>query len=277
MVRIMNETTKPLLKSQINSIYRSFDTIGDIAVVKIPENLHSKKILIGKALLKDLKQIRVVMMQSGPVTGELRKRDLKYLAGERRTKTLHKEYGCSFIVDPSQVYFSPRLSTERMRIAMLVEPGERILNMFAGVGPFSILIAKQQPLCSITSIDINPNAHRMAKENARINNVSNQIEEILGNAKEEVDNIRGKFTRVLMPLPESAMEYLDYGIKALKEEGGWLHVYTHLHASTRDEALIIAKNNLDERIRGRGRSQISRIVKEVGPGWFQVVVDAEIS
>jgi len=119
----------------------SYDIIGDIILIKLPENLIKYKEEIGKSLLKINKNIKTVCLIQ-PVTGELRTRDVKVIAGEKRTKTTHKEYGLTFNVDVEKTYFSPRLATERKRVVSLIKPDEMVVDMFAGVAPFSIMIAK---------------------------------------------------------------------------------------------------------------------------------------
>ena len=145
MGRALKEVLTTVLSAdELESLYSSFDTIGDIIIIKISDALRQKKRLIGQTILEYLKPVKVVLMQKGPVDGEFRTRDLEHLAGENRTTTIYKEQGCSFLVDVTKAYFSPRLSTERLRIANLVKPNERVLNMFAGVGAFSMVLAKAQ-------------------------------------------------------------------------------------------------------------------------------------
>lgn len=254
----------------------SFEIIGDIAIVKMPHTDKSKRKTIGEALLRDIRQIRVVLAQKGPIGGEYRIREMEHLAGEPRTTTIHKEYGCSFSIDLSRVYFSPRLSTERMRVADLVTPGEYVLNMFAGVSPFSILIAKKQPQCTIVEIELNLVAHELARKNAVRNKVSERIEQIHGDTKRELEGVKGRFDRVLIPLPESSFEFLESAIRSIKKQGGWIHFYAHMHGRSNADAIESARVKLEEPLRSRGSLRYSRVVKGIGPGWYQIVADLEI-
>ena len=205
---------------------RAFDIVGDIAVIKIPEKLLLKKQLIGQALIQVHQHVRTVLNQTTPVRGEFRTRELEVIAGEPRTETTHREGGCSFKVDLSRTYFSPRLATERLRVAKLVKPGEIVVNMFAGVGCYSILIAKHSEAARVYSIDKNPAAFEYMRTNIRINKVGDRVVPILGDAREVVEaHLRGKADRVLMPLPELAREFFDVALLALKPEGGVVHFY----------------------------------------------------
>jgi tRNA (guanine37-N1)-methyltransferase len=205
---------------------RAFDIVGDIAIIKLPEQLLPKKQLIGQALLDVHRNLRTVLLQVGPVSGDFRTRDLEIIAGEAKTETIHRESGCIFKADLSSVYFSPRLAYERMRIASLVKPGEVVANLFAGVGCYSIVIAKHSQVALIYSIDINPAAFNYARENIRLNKVGDKVIPLLGDAREIVEReLRGAADRVLMPLPERARDFLDTAFLALKPKGGVIHFY----------------------------------------------------
>ncbi|MGC8850371.1 MAG: class I SAM-dependent methyltransferase, partial [Candidatus Bathyarchaeia archaeon] len=136
---------------------KSMDVIGDIAILKSSSEEPIGREL-GEGLLREAPYLKVVLKQSSPVTGDFRIRSLEWLAGERRTITYHREYECIFKVDVAKVYFSPRLSNERRRVAEMAVEGENVLNMFAGVGCFSILIAKRLKEVKVYSIDLNPDA-----------------------------------------------------------------------------------------------------------------------
>jgi tRNA (guanine37-N1)-methyltransferase len=206
--------------------FRAFDIVGDIAVVKLPGGLLPNKHLIGQALIKVQRNVRTVLNQTTPVRGEFRTRELEVIAGEPRTETVYREGGCSFKVDLAKAYFSPRLATERLRVARLVKPGEVVVNLFAGVGCYSVLIGKYSGATKVYSIDKNPSAFEYMLENIRINKVGDILVPILGDARDVVENrLAGQADRVLMPLPELARDFFDVALKALKPVGGVIHFY----------------------------------------------------
>jgi len=226
----MQRNLRGVLRGQLSDEelrrFRAFDVIGDIAVVKLPESLLPKKHLIGEALMRVHRHVRTVLLQVGPVGGEFRTRELEVVAGEPRTETTHREGGCAFKVDLAKAYFSPRLAHERARIAGLVEPGEVVINLFAGVGCYSIIIAKHSRAARVYSVDKNPVAFEYMCENIRVNKVGYRVVPILGDAKEAVEKrLAGQADRVLMPLPELAREFFEVALKALKPEGGIVHLY----------------------------------------------------
>lgn len=157
-----------LSEKESEDLFSAFDQIGDIIIVRIPDSLLSKKKIIGKTLLDQVKTAKSVFYQSSSVEGDFRTRDLEILAGVDKTETEYKEFGCRFIVDVEKAFFSPRLSTERDRIAELVQDGEIVINMFGGVGMFSIIAAKRKK-CTVYNIDINPIAAKLCEKNIRLN------------------------------------------------------------------------------------------------------------
>jgi len=226
----MSNDLREALKGQLSEDelkqFRAFDIVGDIAVVKLPEALLPKKNLIGQALMKMQRNIRTVLNQTSPVKGEFRTRDLEVIAGEQKTETTYHEARCIFKVDLAKTYFSPRLATERLREAKLVKPGEIVTNLFAGVGSYSIVIAKHSRATTIYSIDINPSAFDYMETNIRINRVGDRVVPILGDAREVVQKrLARKADRVLMPLPELTHDFFDVALAALKPSGGVIHFY----------------------------------------------------
>jgi len=157
------------------------------------------------------RNVKTVFAQTSPILGDFRVRELRLLAGEDKTSTKYRESGCVFAVDVEKCYFSPRLSHERLRVAGMVKPGETLVNMFAGVGCFSIIIAKTVGQTKVFSIDVNPTAVKYMEENVRINRAYGKVIPLLGDSKEIINaQLQGKVDRVLMPLPEKALEYLPY-------------------------------------------------------------------
>jgi len=226
MPRNLREALRGQMPDEELKQVRAFDIVGDIAVVKIPEKILPKKQLIGQALMQVHHHVRTVLNQTTPVRGEFRTRELEVIAGEPRTETTHREGGCSFKVDLAKVYFSPRLATERLRVTNLIKPGEVVVNLFAGVGCYSVLIAKHSEAIKIYSIDKNPAAINYMRENIRINKVGARVVPILGDARDVVETrLMGKADRVLMPLPELAREFFDVALLALKPGGGVVHFY----------------------------------------------------
>ncbi len=264
-----------LSENEIAELYGAFDQVGDIIIIRIPDSLVSKKKTIGKILLERVKTARSVFYQSSPVAGDFRTRHLELLAGEDRTETEYKEHGCRFKVDVGKAFFSPRLSTERERIANLIQEGEIVINMFGGVGTFSIIAAKKKK-CTVYNIDINPYAAKLCDENVKLNKLMGRVESILGDATEIIeDKLSEKGDRVLMLLPERSDEFLDSAIKASRRNG-IIHYYCHIHAEKKNEVSKLAKAHFQHVTKIKSDILDSKIVRPVGPRFYQAVVDVKI-
>ncbi len=197
-----------LTEDELKLVRRSFDVIGDIAIVEIPKELENKEKIIGEAILEHNKHIKVVAKKLGKTQGVERIRPVKIIAGENRTKTIHKENGCKFIVDIAKVFFTPRLSTERLRVIRQVKPGEEVLDMFAGVGPYAVPIGKKT---HVHAVDINKYAYDLLKHNIAINK-SNVTPYLMDVRKVDV-----KADRIIMNLPHESHLFLDVAKRVSKD------------------------------------------------------------
>jgi len=257
-------------KDELESLVASFDLIGDIAIIEIPEALEKHEAKIGEALLCVHKNLKTVLKKLGPMEGEYRTRKLKCIAGEDRTETIYKESGVRMRFDVAKVYFSVRLATERKRIADLVQDGEKVLVMFAGVGPFALVIAKNKPNSRITAVELNPEAVRYMKENIALNKMQN-IEAVEGDVKKVFFDKSG-YDRVIMPLPKGAHEFLDVAYSAVKNKGT-IHFYTFSDAKAPFiEPLMRIKDAA--KLSGVSAEPSSmRIVRPFSPATVQAVID----
>ncbi|MCS7143832.1 MAG: class I SAM-dependent methyltransferase family protein [Archaeoglobaceae archaeon] len=218
---------KEMLRDKLNEeelkiLRRSFEIIGNIAIIEIPEELISKKELIVEAMIKKHKHIKTILRKVGEVDGIFRVARYEKIYGEE-TETMAKEHGCRFLVDPTKVYFSSKLSTERERIARLVKEGERVLVMFAGVGPYAIVIAKLSKAEEVVGVELNSIAVEYFRKNVQLNKVENVVV-IEGDVAEVVPKL-GKFDRILMPAPYSAENFV-WLLKGRLKIGGVAHYYT---------------------------------------------------
>ncbi len=263
-----------------SEVPRSFDIIGNVAIIKLPKSLLPHKQTIAKAIMQTNRHIRTVLLQTSAIDGNLRLRKLAWIEGRRTWKTVYKENKVVFEVDLRRVYFSPRLSFERMRIASQVKPGEVVVNMFAGVGCFSIVIAKNSQVERVFSIDVNPDAWGCAKRNVSLNGVEDLVVVLLGDATKIVPSVlTGVADRVLMPLPLLADQSLKAAIEGLKPDGGIVHYYTHLHVRKSENPVSLAWSRIQSRLHDDGISATlkeGRRVRSIGPRKYQVVLDIQI-
>lgn len=249
------------------------DVVGDIAIVRLDGFANKEKREIGEALIAEMKNVKVVMEQKGGIGGEFRLRQLKHIAGERRTLTLHRENGCAFKVDVKRTYFSPRLSTERLRVAEETSQKERVLNMFAGVGPFSIAVAKRAG-AKVTSCELNAFASELHGENDRLNRVEDLVDVINADAAELPQLVRTRFDRILLPHPSEADRFLPAALEMAKK-GARLIYYRHLLGVDEAEAAKALREELSALLPPSSKCTLRR-VREVGPRWLEMAAEIRL-
>ncbi len=248
----------------------SFDVIGDIAVLKIPEPLRPHRAEIGRAILAWNRALRVVAQDRG-VAGPFRIRDLEIIAGEPRTTTVHAEFGLRYHADVARAYFSPRLGSERLRVAEQVVPGERVADPFAGVGPYAILIAKRRRPGAVIASDANPVAVAYLRQNVAANRADVEVRE--GDAR-LVLREAAPLDRIILDLPHSAMEFLPDALAALGPRGT-VHVYGILEDADREDRVRAIR----EAVRAAGHTVGSirtHVVRAYAPTQHHVAFDVTV-
>jgi tRNA (guanine37-N1)-methyltransferase len=277
--RTLTEALKGDLPDRLLAIVpKSYDVLGRIAIVELPDQLVSFDELIGRSLLKILPSVRTVMAKAGAFSSDYRTRDLRLIAGEDNSITQYKEHGCIFEFDVRTVFFSPRLAQERLRVASQVQPGETVVDMFAGVGPYSILAAKKQALSTVYAVDANPSAFKFLVSNVLTNRVLRNVKPMIGDVREVVNSNLSKLAdRLIMNLPGKAADFVDVACLSLNERGGVIHFYSFESA---EKPCEVASEKLRRRVEESGRELKSilsvRVVKEIAPYRFQVAVDARV-
>jgi tRNA (guanine37-N1)-methyltransferase len=275
LAQLLEDKFPPYL---LPSLPRAIDFVGDIAIVEIPPELETYKSAVGEAILKMNKKVRTVLAKAGAVGGTYRLREFTVIAGEPETETIHREYGSLYYVDVSKAFFSPRLSFEHRRVASLVEEGETVVDMFAGVGPFSIQIAKKHQDVNVYAVDVNPDAVEYLKKNVRVNRVVGKVHPVLGDARQVVKSKLSAFAdRAIMNLPEKAMEFVDVACETIKPSGGTVHFYSFVNKS---DSLEILAARFADAVKKSGRSVektlFARLVREIAPYEWQAVLDVRI-
>ena len=268
-----------LSPEETEKVYSAFDQVGGIVIIKIPDSLESRKFVIAQAILGRIKTAKSVFAQASAVQGDYRVRALEFVAGENTTLADYKEHGCRFKVDVAKTYFSPRLSTERKRIADQVKDGETVVNMFAGIGTYSIVIARTNKTCRVYSIDSNLAATDLCETNIRLNKVRDRVVSLHGDAAKIIrEKLVGQADRVIMPLPEKAREYVADAVLALKPTGGTVHYFAHVKADSRKSSAAAGLKDAQEAFSNfASRIGHVQVVREVGPRVYQVVADVSIT
>ncbi len=251
----------------IRAELRAFDLIGDVAIIEIPEELWERRFEIGEALA-EVHSVGAVYAKKSAMEGTYRVRKLELIWGEDRDVALYREHGVVMEVPFKEAFFSPRLSTERARIAQQVKPGEKVLVLFAGVGPFALVIAKACPTCEVVGVELNPKAVEAFQRNVELNKLTN-VRVVLGDAAKFSEK---GFDRVLMPLPKDAEKFLSVAEEAVRNRG-IIHLYSFV-----DRRQPLAE--LLEKVRDNMKSHIQPLfwkrVRDYSPTTIQMVLDFRV-
>ena len=265
---------KKLTKKEMMYLKAAYDIVGSIAIIEIPRELVKKQKVIANTLLWLHKQVHTVVKKKGIHAGELRLQKVVVLAGEKTKETIHVESGTRLKVNVEEVYFSARLSTERLRVAKQIKKGERVLVMFSGCAPYPCVFSRNTKAKHIFGIELNKKGHELGLENVRLNKAKN-ITLFQGDVRKVIPKLmktEKKFDRVLMPLPRDASQFLDLALNVVKKKGK-IHLYDFVAKedfpqASKEKIKVACK-------KARKKCRILRAVQcgSYAPGRFRVCVD----
>ena len=256
----------------LGKVPSSYDVVGEVAVIELPRELRGYERAVGEALMRLHPRVRTVLAKGG-TRGVFRVRELRVIAGSGATETTHREHGCTYKLDLAKMFFNPRMSGERLRVARMVKPGEKVLDMFAGVGPFSILIARLQPDVEVLAIELNPEAYRYLVENIRLNRVEGRVKAIWGNVGDILKRLDETFDRIIMDLPRDSLKYLPIALRRSRA-GTVIHLYWNgvdSEEAFKEIGRIAEKARRDLRLLGVRR------VMETAPRTYTWAIDMEVA
>lgn len=247
----------------------SYDLLGNIAIVKFEKGEDKKK--IAGRILKEHNAVKTVLEKAERVKGRLRKIKTKWVAGEKNKISRYKENGCVFVFDVDETYFSSRLSGERLEVAGKVKRKDSVLVLFAGVAPYSIVIAKLSKCKRVVSVELNKKASKYAEQNVKLNKVDNRVEVLQKDVKKL--NLKEKFDVIVMPRPRLSETFLSYIWKFCKK-GTTVYYY----GFGRDPSVVVDEIK-KEAEKGKKKIKIMRIKKagEIAPYKYRWRVDFRIN
>ncbi|GAB6878489.1 class I SAM-dependent methyltransferase family protein [Halorubrum gandharaense] len=217
------ERDRPRTPAEILGFEPSLERLGDIVIVDEDDDERARE--IADAVMASDIPCETVLNRASPIEGELRVRQWDVLAGNG-TETVHREYGHEFLLDVAEVYFSPRLATERHRVAEQVTDGEYVVDMFAGVGPYAVPMAAHG--ADVLACDLNERAVEYLRENAERNGVADRITAVAGDVRELGNEYDDTADRIVMNLPHSANEFVDTAVR-LAGDDCVVHYYDIQH------------------------------------------------
>ncbi len=224
----IKDKLKLLLKNKIplefiEQIPSGYNVTGDIAIIRFQSSLSERyKHIIGKEIIKLDPRVNVVVEQTNTLSS-IRKPVIRFIAGEFRTTTIHKELGTEFFIDVARITFSPGNKAERERLLQIITDGEIIVDMFACIGNLSLPLTVHHPNVKVYGIEKNPAAYYFLKKNVSKNNLSERYFPIFGDNR--LTTPKNIATRVIMGYFEIDNIQLKVALNALKNKG-WIHYHT---------------------------------------------------
>jgi len=267
-----------LKRNQINAI-TSYDTVGTIAILKITKDLEPYEKKIANAMLETNPQLETIVKKVKEHHGVYRVQSVKFIAGKRKLTTLVKEAGAIFKVKVGDMFFSPRLSFERLRISDMIRPKTNVCVFFAGVAPFSILVAKRQPLVNkVLSVELNPKAHKAALENIKLNKVETKVEAVCADVNKYADKITDWADYCVMPLPKTSDNFLEAAFTVVKKgkETGLISLYKFVPSDKPYDDLLKELQGFAKSKGYKLKVVSKRQVRDYSAKVIQVVVDFKL-
>ncbi len=269
---IFNKDMRDILSTdELKLLPRGYKRIGHVAIIFLPRGLANRTQEIARRII-DLSGAKTIAVREGDISGRYRVPMLRVVAGNPDTETIHRENGCRFKLDVRKVMFSTGNVHERNRVIELVSPWETVIDLFAGVGQFSIPIAVHALPRKVYAVELNPVAYKYLMENIRMNRVGHIVKPLLGDCSDVAP--RGIADRVIMGILHLSHKYLPLAIQVIKPDGGVVHYHESVPSGLRFERPI--KRILQAASCRKVEIINRRVVKRYAPGVDHVVVDAKI-
>ena len=265
-----------LKEEELSFLPRGFQTLGDVIILKLHQNLFDKKEIIAKAYLEMLPKIRAVYLNKGKIVGSFREPEkIEYIAGENNPIVEHREHGIIYRFDITKIMFSKGNINERKFLSTLIKRGEIVVDMFAGIGYFSLPIAKHSPVEKIYSIELSLESYKFLVDNIKINNLGDKIIPINGDCKIEVLKLSEsgiKANRVIMGVFPAPKEYIKEALSLVNDKGT---IYHYEGVVEKEKYITLFKdfNKIAQKEGYKCELKSYRFVKSYGPNLYHVVLD----
>lgn len=256
-------------RKRYSEITKSYDLLGNIAIIDADRELAKK---IAAIIIKTHKNVETVLRKAGAVAGRYRIRKYAFVLGKRGYIARYNENGASFTFDVRKTFFSPRLAYERKRIVDLSKDGEKVVVMFAGVGPFAIEIAKKNRKSGVVAIELNKESYKYMLENIRINKVGN-VMPVLADASRPPKGYANSADRIIMPLPADSYRFLGSAFRMAGDKCV-IHYYTFSNDNGKAETAKLRR--FAERRGRRFRLISKRVARPYSAKTSEMALDFEI-
>jgi len=263
--RILNELSD-LPKEVLSSLPTKWEYVGDVVIIKIDETCSPYKERIGKAYAEIL-GARTVCSDPRGIEGEFRRPSTEILYGSE-TESIRLENGIYYEFDVSRIMFASGNIEERHRMGELDCSGETVVDMFAGIGYFTLPIAKFTGARRVFACEKNPDSYYYLFRNAERNGVSEKIIPILGDNR--VMTGKRFADRIVMGYVQTTSQFLPKALEMIKP-GGIIHYHDTFYVNE-------YKERIEEIFSSAGEYEIQQIkeVKSFAPSVSHYVADVRI-
>ena len=270
-----------LSPEELTLIPTSYQIIGDIMLLNLKAPLLKYQYIIAQTILEILPPIKTIYLHTGGIKGQFREpSNVKYVAGERKSVTRHVENGVVFEIDVEKVMFAKGNINERKYLPKLVQPGEIIVDMFAGIGYFSIPIAVHAHPSCVYSIEINPISFELLQKNIALNKVESIIKPFFGDCRDIVPQLAKQgitANRIIMGILPAPKAYLPAALQLISRGKSTILHYEGVVIQKDFNPLLQDVKEACEEKDLNARLREWRIVKNYGPFKYHAVLDCEIS
>ncbi|MBU3957750.1 MAG: class I SAM-dependent methyltransferase family protein [Nanoarchaeota archaeon] len=272
-IKLREKLERELPENELNLLPRRYQIVGKILLLKLKPGLLKRRKIIGAAILELLPYLQTVCLQKRISFAE-RKPEIEAIAGKKSFLALHRENGCLFEMDVSKSMFSKGNKAEKARLASLIKPGETVIDMFAGIGYWTIPVAKFTGAKKVFAIDINAEAADFLERNAFLNNVSMKVEILKGDCADFADKLENIADSIIMGCLFETEKFLPAALKMAKDG-----CIIHFHRNADMENIGRIKEKLAG-IAEKSGCEIAFIdtarVKSYAPKIWHIVMDLKV-
>ncbi len=219
---IKDQLVPILSNEQCNVLPKKWEKIGDVLILSLDEKLLPIERNVAK-VYADVLSCKSVLKDVGGINGPLRQPKVSLLYGDEDTITIHKENGVKYKLDPAKIMFSSGNMDERKRMGELECADEIVVDLFAGIGYFSLPIAVHGGPKKVFSCELNPISFSFLKENIVLNQVSDIVTPLVGDNRNVAP--RNIADRVLMGFFGDTHKYLPVAFQSLYYHNGIIHFH----------------------------------------------------
>jgi len=272
-IKIKNSLIKEIPSELVNKLPEKWEKIGNILTISLPSILVKYENIIGKNYAEILK-CKTVLKDIGGIKGEFRVPNVKVIYGSKFTETIHKENGVRYKLNPQKVMFSSGNMDERIRIATISNANETIVDLFAGIGYFTLPIAVYSKPKRVIACEKNQIAFNYLNENIILNDVASIVEPRKGDNR--VVAPKNIADRVIMGYIDETQEFLPIAIDCLHNHEGIIHYHnTFDEKSFPNKPMKIVEKQAEKK--GCKTELLKYIhVKSYAPGISHYVFDIKI-